>query len=183
MSADRRYFVDIFSDIVDAVREEYDPTNDLQPYYIYGHPREIANKLSLKDRSKEDKFKKFPLVALLTDFTEGHGESLADDYNLSVRCIIVTNTNKNYVSDERYENTFKPILYPIYELLLKKVALSPALKTVSQGLIAHEKTDRLYWGAAGIYGNDGLIFNENLDAIDVNFTDLTVLADVYRSCQ
>jgi hypothetical protein len=181
--ADNRYFVDIFGDIVAAVRAEYDTVNDREPYYIYGHPKEIAHRLSLKDKSATNKLRKFPLVALFQDFAENHGELLSDDYNLSFTCIIVMSTNKNYTSQERYENTFKPILYPIYELLLKKMDISEYLITVDYELIEHIKTDRLFWGAAGIYGNEGLIFNEYLDAIEINFPNIRVSRDTERECQ
>lgn len=181
--ADRKYFVDVFGEIVTAVRAAYDLTNGLEPYYIYGHPREIANRLSLKNKSGTLKYQKYPLVALLQDFQESHGDTLVTDYSLSFTVIIVVSTNKNYTSEERYTNTFKPILYPIYELLIKEIDLSEYLLTVDEGLVEHTKTDRLFWGAEGIYSNDGLIFNDNLDAIEINFTNIQVSKDVFKECQ
>ena len=44
--------VDIFADIVAEVRKAYDPANLEQPYYMHGHPVEIATILSEKDASK-----------------------------------------------------------------------------------------------------------------------------------
>jgi len=175
MATDRTYFVDLFGEIISRVRAEYDTLNDpaLEPYYMYGHPTEMAKRLSFKDRRAVDKFRKFPLVGLITDFEEKHGESPDVLYSVSSSVIIVDKTDKNYISDARYVNTFKPILYPIYKLLISKLIDSAEFKTPTN-LVEHNKTDRLFWGANGIYGNEGVIFNEHLDAIQIDFTDLKI---------
>jgi hypothetical protein len=180
--ADSKYFVDVFGDIVSAVRAEYDEANNLEPYYMYGHPREIANRLSLKDKSQVQKFQKYPLIVLLQDFQESHGDTNYNyDYTLPITALIVTKTRPTYTSEERYENTFKPILYPIYELLIEKINISEDIITQSIETIEYTKTDRLFWGAASTYSNEGLIFNDNLDAIELNFTGLQISRD--NTCQ
>jgi hypothetical protein len=178
--AENKYFVDVFGDVVAAVRAEYDTTNNEEPYYMYGHPREIAQRLDLKNRDDVEKFKKWPLVVLITDFSEDHDSDQDYSYEVSPTVLIVTNTNENYRSEETYENTFKPILYPIYEELLNQLRLSNYFKKPGQ-LIEHEKIDRLFWGTSGAQGNEGLIFNTFLDAIELNFSSLKVFEDY--TCQ
>lgn len=236
--ADSRYFVDIFSEIVDSMRATGTITDSseastiytittvnslsegdsvkinsidyitssvtstsfkitaatgldftdetwqaLAPYYIYGHPREIAMRLSNK-KGAVDKFRKFPLIALFQDFQESHGsENYNIDYALPFTIVIVYKTDKTYVSETRYTNVFKPILYPIYENLLKKIDDSPYILTESLETIDHTKTDRLYWGVEGVYSSEGLIFNENLDAIQVDFEGLNVIRNTEVECQ
>ena len=51
--------VDIFSDIVSEVQKVYDPAGFEKPYYMHGHPVEIATILSEKDASSVYKFKKY----------------------------------------------------------------------------------------------------------------------------
>ena len=46
----------------------------LAPYYMYGHPREIVNRLNLKNRSAVDKFRNWPLIYLRTDIEQNHGQ-------------------------------------------------------------------------------------------------------------
>ena len=154
----------------------------LAPYYIYGHPLEIANRLLGKDKGKEKKWRKYPLIALFQDFTEDHSDNFIIDYTLPFSIIIAYNTKKTYISEERYTNTFKPILYPLYEDLLTYMTKSPALYENRKDRIEHNKIDRLFWGANGVYGNEGLIFNDNLDAIEVNFDGAEVIKDVMRNC-
>jgi len=170
--ADRKYFVDVFSDVVAEVRAEYDPINNLQPYYMFGHPKEIAHRLTLKEKGSL-KFNKYPLIALLTDFEETHMQTQDISYSVSPTILILNPTNKNYNSEERYINTFKTILYPIYELLIDKIAESKIISTKSR-LISHTKIDRLYWGVNGINGNEGLIFNDILDGIELNIDTLDI---------
>jgi hypothetical protein len=180
--ASSKYIVDVFDDIVAAVRAEYDTTNNLEPYYIYGHPREIANRLALKDQDSVDKFRKFPLIVLIVDVEESHGnDDTRIDYTTSPTLLIVTNTQPTYTSEERYDNTFKPTLYPIYELLVSKMNESPSLHTQSTDDIIYTKIDRLFWGSATVNGNEGLIFNDFLDAIELNFSDLNIIKD--NECQ
>lgn len=235
---DRRFFVDVFGDIVDAMRDtgtitassevsgvytltsantfnenESVKINDidylivsatstefvieattgqdftdetwqaLAPYYIYGHPLEIANRLVGKDEGLPSKHQKYPLIALFQDFTESHGDELTIDYSLPFTLIIAYNTINTYTSEERYTNTFKPILYPLYRDLLKYMAKSPVLFENDKDKIDHNKIDRLFWGANGVYGNEGLIFNDNIDAIEVQFDSVEVIKDILEECQ
>jgi len=183
MATDRAFFVDVFGDIVSAVRAEYDPKTlpevPLEPYYIYGHPREIASRLSLKDQDAVDKFRKFPLIALITDLKQSHGQNQAIDYELDpFTVVIVTSTKPTYNSEERTELSFKPILYPIYNLLIQKIIDSKVIAT-PENLVDHDHEDRYAWGAQSVYGNTGLIFNEYLDAIEITFNNI----QVYRSAK
>ena len=45
--------VDIFADIVTEVQKVYDPAGLEKPYFMHGHPVEIATILSEKDASSE----------------------------------------------------------------------------------------------------------------------------------
>ena len=110
--ADRRFFVDIFDEIVAEVRSDYDEVNTpvKEPYYMYGHAREIANRLDLKDRLAVEKFGKFPLIWLVTDLQETAGEFKDVLYELApFRVFIIDSTKATYTSEERTEKTFKPI--------------------------------------------------------------------------
>lgn len=179
--ADTRFIVDIFNEIVSEVRADYDTVNNLQPYYLHGHPLDISRVLSEKDDSDVYKFRKYPLIALLQDFREQHNTGFDWQMNIpTLRVLILDETDPNYDSAQRYENTFKPILYHLYFLLLEKMADNTKLATHSIEEIDHDKTDRLYWGREGIQGNQGLIFNDNLDGIDLTFNNLRVMS--YSTC-
>lgn len=165
------FWVDIFDEIVTAIREDADKPAALdtdEPFYMYGHPLEIINTLAKKDKHDVHKFNKFPLIALFQDFTETMGENQAvpsavDDLNI----IIAVNTLPDYTSENRYDNSFRTILYPLYDLLIKHIVKSKWFINVDPGLVPHNKIDRLYWGRTGLYNNESNVFNDYIDAIEI----------------
>jgi len=170
---DSKYLVDVFEEIVCDVRADYD-TNNVLPYYLYGHPLDINNVLTQKAKSPEFRYKRYPLIALMQDFTETH-DSFAYFYTVSPKILILNYTEQNYNSKQRYENVFKNILYPIYDELIQNILDSNLIDVTVIEDLTHTKTDRLYWGKVGIQGSQGKIFNDFLDAIEIDFTELKVI--------
>lgn len=172
------FWIDIFSEIITNVQGDADKPATLgsdEPYYMYGHPLEIIDTLSRKDSNDTYKSKKYPLIALFQDFTESMGQNQAvssavEDLNI----IIAVNTSPDYTSKERYTNTFRPVLYPLYDLLIKHIIKSKWFNNVDPGLVPHRKIDRLFWGRSGLYGNEGNIFNDHIDAIEIQGLNLTL---------
>jgi len=174
MAIDRRYFIDVFGDIVNEVRKVYDPSGLEKPYYLYGHPIDITKQLKYKDNSSE-KFKKYPLVCLLLDNPQKKGDSLNVEYSVSPTVLILAETSSSYLSEERTLGTFKPVLYPIALELILQIENSRHILTRSEG-VKCVWTDKYFWGMEGIRmkGYDGLIFNDHLDGIQLEFTDLKI---------
>lgn len=182
---DRRYFVDIFESIVERVQELYDTTNQEVPYCLYGHPLDVLGVLTEKDKSQVYKFKKYPVVILIQDFDEDHGNNITYGYNLpEIRVLIADLTQPTYHASQRYENIFKPILYPIYRHLLVAMNESIDIDTKDIDQISHTKTDRMFWGTQTSFGSDASVLNDYLDAIDITFRDInvfTTLGCVYNN--
>lgn len=154
----------------------------LEPYYDYGHIVDILQKLTSKDQNDDYKFQKYPLVALLLDISESHEQELNYEYEFPCRILILDTTDKNYTSQERYTNVFKNTLYPIYETLIEKIKRYPKFDFRPTMLVPHTKSDRVYWGSEGTFGNVGIQFNDYLDGIDLTFEPIKV--DKYPStCQ
>jgi len=160
--------VDIFKDVTDAVRLVYDPvvtgppaSGGKKPYYLYGHPLEIVNILSEKSSNNTLKFEKFPLIVLFQDFPETITLAGRD---VSLNLAIITDTRQDYYAADRYTNTFKTILYPLWDLLIEYMKRN---SNIDQVTFDYQKTDRLFWGKHGLYGNDGNIFNDFVDAIEI----------------
>ena len=173
MTANRKYFVDVFSDIVDDVVTLCTANGIDEPNYLYGHFRDIVDILTERDQSGTYKFTKYPLICLIQDFTEEMGNS-RNQYTVSPTVLIVTDTEMTYHSSDRYTNIFKPILYPIYEYLLEAMNRSSHLWHYPQDEIPHKKTDRVYWGKLGLYGSGGTVFNDRIDAIELKFENLEI---------
>lgn len=160
------YIVDIFADIVAEM--------DATVYFMHGHPLDIVNQLSAKNKDATLKFQRFPLIALFQDFTETKGRTMAYNSEVSLNLIIATTTNPNYTSAQRYDNSFRTVLYPLYDEFMQKLFESCKFADLADDLIPHEKIDRLFWGKQGLYGNTGNIFNDYIDAIEIKNLNLKV---------
>jgi hypothetical protein len=154
------YIVEELSNVVDATRALYG--KDL--YYLYGHPVEIVQRLQEMSNSKTSKQKKFPLIALFTDIPI-NVENEGFQGKAILHIIIATTTEPNYTAPQRLEKTFKPILYPIRDLFLSSFQKHRQF-TFEEGM-KYTTTDRYYWGKQGLYGNDGNMFNDHIDAIEL----------------
>ncbi len=130
-------------------------------FYEHGHPREIVNTLSKKSRGVAQ-YEKFPLIALFQDIDEVK-TSVTTEASLNI--IIANSTRPEYKASDRYINNFEPVLYP---LLMQFEAAIRASKLVTYVDTEYDKIDRLYWGKNGLYGNEGNIFNDYIDAIEIN---------------
>lgn len=166
--------VNLISDIVDDVRAEYDPTNDKEPFYEHGHPLEIVNTLRKRTSSPTKKFEKFPLIALFEDIDTTNGEGLFR-LNSKLNLIIAVNTDRDYNAEKRYTESFDKVLTPLYNLFIKHYLRSRNVHS-NHRKVAHEPIYRLNWGKKGLYGTDGNIFNDYIDAIEIKNLD----AKIYR---
>jgi hypothetical protein len=165
--------VDMFEDIVSRVRFLFDEDN-LKPYFDYGHILGILSKLTAKDNNDVLKFQKYPLVCLILDQKEIFGKNVQHKFSFAPRILIVTDTQQNYTEQDRTEKSFRPTLWPIYDLLVEEIKNYEYFDLPNRKLFDHDKYDRYYWGASQIFGNAGVIFNDNLDGIEIISRDINV---------
>jgi hypothetical protein len=137
------------------------------PYYLFGHPLDIVNVLAEKNKGGIYQYQKYPLIALFQDFEE---DIINEGTQASLNIIIANRTKPTYHADERYKLNFEPVLYPILEQFERALQVS---RHVALASVDYNKTDRLYWGKNGLYGNTGNIFNDHIDAIEINNLQLT----------
>ena len=160
--------VDILQEIVKKVEARYN--SHIQ--FMYGPVEEIeanliaiTNSFGLPGGSAESGY---PLIAVFQDFPEnreGNGGYYAD-VTLPI-VLIATLTDKNYKAPQRYENSFKPVLYPIYELFMEELSSNGAIVGTDH---AHTKYDRLYYGKRTL----GTAVSSYVDAIELQNLKLTV---------
>ena len=152
--------VDIFADIVTEVQKVYDQDGLEKPYFMHGHPVEIATILSEKDASDVYRYKKYPAICLFQDFDENWSADSIECNALNIA--IITDTKAEFEASERYQNTFKDELYPIFNILIDKIKSSKHLN-MHRDQITFVKTDRLFWGR-----NNQAIMNDFIDAIEIS---------------
>lgn len=164
------YIVDDIEAVVNLMREDIILNSDV--HYMYGHKVEIANRLTLKDKDKVFKYQKYPLVALKMDFAE----TWNDAWELNLNIAIITKTKVESFVPKRYEEVFKPILYPLYESFMRQLKNAGLFSwSGEQEYPPHTKIDRPFWGTPDdksinerrVSGNDKHVFNDPLDAIEI----------------
>ena len=172
--------VDEFKDIVEKVSAKLTPAfkaldaNITNVHYDHGHPSEIIETLKQKDDTVKFRFDKYPLIALFQDFPEAVKPVTGIRAEVTLNLIIARPTLPEYKAAERYEMNFRPYLYPAYFELLEQIHKSKAFMTKGPDLIEHVKIDRLYWGREGLFRNQGNIFNDWLDCIEIKNLKLKV---------
>ena len=164
--------VEMFQYIVADVATDYGSA----VHYQHGHPLEIVKSLQEMTKAQVKSDLKYPLIALFQDFTEEKGIR----YDIESRCkftlILATITQPEYKAAERYTINFDAILQPLYELLIPSIVRSGYFDQSSTEIPPkHKKTDRLYWGKSGLYGDTGNMFGDAIDAIEINDLELDVM--------
>lgn len=152
--------------------------------YNYGHPIEIANTLIELSKATITQDKRFPLLALITDFSE---KKDSPDYycSASLYFLIANLTDPNLKADERTEVNFRPVLHPIYEEFIRQIQRSKHFMIQYDQNIPHTQTDRYYWGRtgtfdntmwgkSGLYAGEGNILNDKVDVIEISGLEIKV---------
>jgi hypothetical protein len=155
--------VDIFSDIIFGINAE------MECEYLHGHPLEIINILSEKSANSRFKYEKYPLIALFQDFKEN---VTITGRTVNLNILIITESKAVWNAPERYLNTFNPVLYPLWDLLIKNIKRSKYIDNKME--LTYDKTDRLFWGKQGLYGTEANIFNDFIDAIEIENLKLEI---------
>jgi hypothetical protein len=169
-----QYIPDIFSDVVARVATAL----NIPVVFDFGHYADVTKRLIQKDGAIEVATRtKYPLVWMVTDFEERRAANPAYYMELpNLRFIICTNTDANYMMEERRDTTFKPILYPIYSEFLNQLTLTPELGRPNENQLPHSKYDRSYWGGQNEGDGNANLFNDYIDAIEIKGLNLKVKA-------
>ena len=141
--------------------------------YLYGSQREVQKQLMEWSSDPLMKEEKYPCVIMFTPIDQTRGE---DGIKLitatTVDMVIVTNTEKDYHSWERVQQTYKPILWPIYELLIAEM-LSSGLFSFSNYRVQHGYKDLFYYSATPAAEQN--TFAAVLDAVELTGLQLDLL--------
>lgn len=162
--------------VIDLIREVVAATNtaviaELQAYnsyiqainFIPGTEGEINEVLTEMSQQPSMDGKQWPLFALLFSFPENKAPKVGIDGEVDLNLLIARRGNNTDKTQARYDNNFKPVLYPIYLEFLNQLFLSPKFQTELPGNIPHVKIDYPYYNA----DDDKNIFNSYVDAIQI----------------
>ena len=97
-----------------------------QCYFDYGTLEELILLLNRKETKKESRY---PLVWLLTEFKEtGNINNHNKKTIIDLKLVLATFSNEAYTSKESLELTFKPILFPLLQNIVKALDQSGRTK-------------------------------------------------------
>lgn len=148
--------VDLIGDIVLGL--------DSAPKWDHGHPQSIINRFKEATHVESLKYDQFPAICLFQDIPEKHSIS-TEERTATLNIIIITSTDPNYSEAERYDNSFDPILIPLYEELMEALECSGEIQILTDD---YDYIEHVNWGKSGIYGNVANIFNDFIDAIEIS---------------
>lgn len=140
-------------------------------FFRYGTYEELVENLRVlnynDDVTSLDENRNYPLIWLPLDIEEQHGNDYS--YLATIKLILATQTLPDYTTEERFTNSFKAVLQPIYECLLDKLVTCGYFEQSSPELIEHNKYDRVHWGKTQLIDTNG----NGLDFVDaIEITEL-----------
>lgn len=138
--------------------------------FHHGHLLEIVNTFKEAVTNVTYRHEMFPAICLLHDFPEVYNEK--DERDVTLNVLILTDTDKKFKAADRYTYSFDAILSPLYEKFKAGLIRSTA---IGGNYHPHTKYDRLYWGREGLYNNTGNLFNDFIDAIEMENLKLRIL--------
>ena len=153
---------DILAEVVADVATRYGSP----VYYYFDVPEKIEARLLLKNQVNGIKY---PAILVYCDIPEVIGVDYYATVTFPKVVIATSNSDINSFAEARYDKTFRPVLYPIYEWFKKCCALHPAIVLTSGDNLPATKWDRLYWGSQPA----GKALQDYLDAIELQNLKLT----------
>ena len=154
---------DLFEDIVQSISTVNHPI-----YFFYGYWPEIVQDIMAKGRSRTLEKQCYPAIMLNANFSRKKNEY--DRTQINPTFHIIAQTDANYSANDRIENIYKPIIYPIYDKFLKQI--HDSRKFFVSSVIEREEQD-LYYLRGGDKSQNKI--NDYVDALEVKFPNLQLL--------
>lgn len=166
-NVDFKYFPLVMGEIVDRVRLEYDPTNDVLPKYEFGTYLELLTYCEINDRNQN---LKYPLIWLVWENGENKETWIEECmYEISPKLFICDLTNKKDNTTAKYTSPLMDILYPILELFDSKLRCHEFV-SINESNFRIDRTVHPYW----LKNNEGVTF-DSLSAIELKLNNLLML--------
>ena len=146
-------------------------------HYMYGPVMEIIEKLRTMSEDEHFASVKYPMVCVVTDIDEAKGIRPGMARVNIPTIIFACLTDPKWSTEERYDNSFRLVLQPLYESWLRQLARTNGIDVLDELSIPHTKTDRLYWGRTNVWTKSGQAV-DCIDAIEVTGLELWVKKQV-----
>ena len=161
---------DIIGDIVKATSEAMGRNIS----YLYGDWDYISNILTRWNGSPETAALKYPIICLYSPYPEKRqleGKWVRSDVTLEM--LILCNTQKDYLNEERDAITFGEVLRPVYEEFIRQLMKDASVVKNYAGYPSHTYTENYRYGRLGVLTSDNRPFRDFIDAIELTNLSLT----------
>lgn len=150
---------DIFRDIVANTAGIYGKNVS----YMFGDWEYIAGRLTEWSQSRETSRLKFPIICLYSPYVEDRTSKIP---SASLEFIIMVDTRREYLNEERERVSFAGVLRPVYDAFIRSVLASPDIVNEYDGIVPHSYTENYRYGRKGVEA-DGKPFRDFIDAIEI----------------
>lgn len=134
------------------------------PFYLYGREQELNSRLVKKATDSEEVYNRYPLIALRMPFVK---RVVGNTQYYSINMAIMYQTSRALNDEQRTEEIFIPILYPLYELFFKCLRKSGKFMWDGrQQKPEHTVIERMYWGRPE-NPQTANVFSDPIDAIEI----------------
>lgn len=145
------------------------------PYFAFGKNIEVANYLSLLEKSDTFKLQKFPLIYVVLDIQENRNTLVSNEIN-NLRVYFIAESQQNYTNEQRLL-IFKNTLIPIYQDFLTEIKNNFYFNLENNKEINHDYIERYFLGSNDKSQN---VLNEVCEAIEINITNLKYKLSVFK---
>lgn len=142
----------------------------LAPYSYYG-TRVVINQLLMDRNAGEYAYQKYPLIALRLPSTIRVNGAMA---SFSANILIAHFTGASLLPEERVEQKFQAILWPLKVLFLNMVRRSGEFNIYEP---EYDQIDRMFYGTETGEENIKNVFDDPLDAVELRGLKLNFLID------
>ena len=154
------YLPDIMQSVVAKVSTILQSTFSFAAFFDKGNQSQVS-------KSIHDNKDHFPLVWLKMPFTVKRGNHGIFG-KVRTDLILAMPTENTYTQQQRDTLVYKPYLLPLYEALIKQIAIEKMFSFSGPESLAHDQVIMPYWGGGAINGTDNMnLFEKNIDAIGI----------------
>jgi len=152
---------------------DQDVSHHISVNYKFGYWPIIAQELQLEAKSPTLDGARYPLIFLNADFEE----QMIDYRKIRINptFYIITQTDKKYTVQQRLDNVYKTILYPVYRDFMKAIHNSKKFWLFEKEFL-HTRKDLFYLQNLSAAQNQ---INAIVDAIELKFSSLDMIKSVY----
>ena len=132
----------------------------------YSTPNEFIHDLTILDDPT-----RYPFFFINADTVTYEEQPNGEVFVTVGEMVIATKTDKDYSSEQRTLEVFKPTLIPFMEAYFGYARMSRGARISKEGKVKLH----YFYGKSGLYGTDGNIFEDSVDAIQLTNYEFIII--------